>query len=82
MEHAKYATVLQCRTEQKYGKSLKLSMLQTHLLAFFSDRQGFQVGSLSHMMNLKANGYQELPQFPEVAPDPSVRNVEVSIRCS
>lgn len=34
------------------------------------------------MMNLKANGYQELPQFPEVAPDPSVRNVEVSIRCS
>ena len=31
MEHAKYATVLQCRTEQKYGKSLKLSMLQTHL---------------------------------------------------
>lgn len=30
------------------------------------------------MMNLKANGYQELPHFPEVAPDPSVRNVEVS----
>lgn len=43
----------------------------------FKDRQGFQVGSLSHMMNLKANGYQELPQFPEVAPDPSVRNVEI-----
>lgn len=53
----------------------------TFQLAFFSDRQGFQVGSLSHMMNLKANGYQELPQFPDVAPDPSVRNVEVSTRC-
>ncbi|PFX34388.1 AP-3 complex subunit beta-2 [Stylophora pistillata] len=41
------------------------------------NRQGFQVGSLSHMMNLKANGYQELPHFPEIAPDPSVRNVEI-----
>lgn len=46
----------------------------------FSDRQGFQVGSLSHMINLKASGYQELPPYPEVAPDPSVRNVEVSLR--
>lgn len=31
------------------------------------------------MINLKAGGYQELPEFPEVAPDPSVRNVEVSL---
>lgn len=30
------------------------------------------------MINLKASGYQELPEFPEDAPDPSVRNVEVS----
>ena len=37
------------------------------------------MGSLSHMINLKAGGYQELPEFPEVAPDPSVRNVEVSL---
>ena len=43
----------------------------------FSDRQGFQVGSLSHMINVKASGYHELPEFPEVAPDPSVRDVEV-----
>ena len=41
------------------------------------DRQGFQLGSLSHMINSKAHGYQELPDFPEVAPDASVRNVEV-----
>lgn len=47
-------------------------------LVCVSDRQGFQVGSLSHMINLKASGYQELPEFPEDAPDPSVRNVEVS----
>lgn len=52
--------------------------LQFSWLVCVSDRQGFQVGSLSHMINLKASGYQELPEFPEVAPDPSVRNVEVS----
>ena len=35
------------------------------------------VGSLSHLMNAKASGYHELPDFPEDPPDPSVRNVEV-----
>ncbi|KAK3745780.1 hypothetical protein QZH41_015967 [Actinostola sp. cb2023] len=43
----------------------------------FKDRQGFQLGSLSHMINAKAIDYRELPDFPEEAPDPSVRNVEV-----
>ncbi|KXJ22678.1 AP-3 complex subunit beta-2 [Exaiptasia diaphana] len=43
----------------------------------FKDRQGFQLGSLSHMINAKATDYAELPDFPETAPDPSVRNVEV-----
>lgn len=55
---------------------------KTDILTLISERQGFQVGSLSHMINLKANGYQELPQYPEVAPDPSVRNVEVSLNFS
>lgn len=44
---------------------------------FFVDRDHFQLGSLSHLLNAKAGGYQELPDWPEVAPDPSVRNVEV-----
>ncbi|XP_048583521.1 AP-3 complex subunit beta-2 isoform X2 [Nematostella vectensis] len=43
----------------------------------FKDRQGYQLGSLSHMINARAIDYQELPDFPPVAPDPSVRNVEV-----
>lgn len=42
-----------------------------------SDRDHFQLGSLSHLLNAKAGGYQELPDWPEAAPDPSVRNVEV-----
>lgn len=41
------------------------------------DRDHFQLGSLSHLLNAKAGGYQELPDWPETAPDPSVRNVEV-----
>lgn len=32
------------------------------------------------MIDAKANGYQELPSFPEEAPDPSVRNVEVNFK--
>lgn len=42
-----------------------------------ADRDHFQLGSLSHLLNAKAGGYQELPDWPEAAPDPSVRNVEV-----
>lgn len=41
------------------------------------DRDHFQLGTLSHTLNTKATGYLELSNWPEVAPDPSVRNVEV-----
>jgi hypothetical protein len=41
------------------------------------DHGEFMVGSLSHLMNARASGYQELPDFPEVPPDAAVRNVEV-----
>ncbi len=42
----------------------------------FKDRDIFQLGSLSHFLNARATGYQDLPEFPSEAPDPSVRNVE------
>ncbi|XP_055539020.1 AP-3 complex subunit beta-1 [Wyeomyia smithii] len=44
--------------------------------------RGFQLGSLSHYLNLKAHGYQDLPPFPKIAPDNSVRNVELSLEYS
>lgn len=47
------------------------------IFLFGIDRDHFQLGSLSHLLNAKAGGYQELPEWPETAPDPSVRNVEV-----
>ena len=42
----------------------------------FYNRQNYQLGSMSHYLNTKVNGYQDLPDFPEEAPDASVRNVE------
>ncbi|KAM9793923.1 AP-3 complex subunit beta-1 isoform 1-T1 [Syngnathus typhle] len=42
-----------------------------------ADRDRFQLGTLSHSLNSKAAGYQELSDWPAVAPDQSVRNVEV-----
>ncbi|KAK7081768.1 AP-3 complex subunit beta-2 [Halocaridina rubra] len=43
----------------------------------FKDRDQFQLSTLSHFINARASGYQDLPVFPEEAPDPSVRNVEM-----
>jgi len=44
----------------------------------FATRDEFQLGSLSHFINVRASGYQDLPSYPEVPPDPSVRVVEVA----
>ncbi|XP_042861804.1 AP-3 complex subunit beta-1-like isoform X2 [Penaeus japonicus] len=43
----------------------------------FKDRDQFQLSTLSHFINARASGYQDLPAFPDDAPDPSVRNVEM-----
>ncbi|XP_041852829.1 AP-3 complex subunit beta-2 isoform X9 [Melanotaenia boesemani] len=62
----------------KYAKKLFLALKPAPVLESpFKDRDHFQLGSLSHLLNAKAGGYQELPDWPESAPDPSVRNVEV-----
>ncbi|KAI4503874.1 hypothetical protein M0802_001277 [Mischocyttarus mexicanus] len=45
------------------------------LTSRFKDSE-FQLGTLSHYLNMPCAGYRSLPSFPEVAPDPSVRNVE------
>ncbi|XP_034004959.1 AP-3 complex subunit beta-2 isoform X1 [Trematomus bernacchii] len=62
----------------KYAKKLFLAIKPAPVLESpFKDRDHFQLGSLSHLLNAKAGGYQELPDWPEAAPDPCVRNVEV-----
>nr|XP_014087131.2 AP-3 complex subunit beta-2 [Bactrocera oleae] len=42
----------------------------------YCERDHFQLGSLSHYLNMRATGYKDLPVFPTEAPDTSVRNIE------
>uniref|UniRef100_A0A8C4NEH5 AP-3 complex subunit beta n=1 Tax=Eptatretus burgeri TaxID=7764 RepID=A0A8C4NEH5_EPTBU len=65
-------------TLSKYAKKIFLAQKPAPIPeSQFKDRDQFQLGSLSHLLNMKVPGYQELPDWPEQAPDPSVRNVEV-----
>lgn len=62
----------------KYARRILLAPKPAPVLeSSFKDRDRFQLGSLSHSLNIKASGYQELSDWPAVAPDQSVRNVEV-----
>ncbi|KAL1233235.1 AP-3 complex subunit [Trichinella pseudospiralis] len=42
----------------------------------FVDREQFQLGTLSHLLNQRCSGYNPLPPFAETAPDGSVRDVD------
>ncbi|XP_062468386.1 AP-3 complex subunit beta-1 isoform X2 [Pezoporus occidentalis] len=62
----------------KYAKKIFLAQKPAPLLESpFKGRDHFQLGTLSHTLNSQATGYLELSDWPEVAPDPSVRNVEI-----
>ncbi|XP_046839120.1 AP-3 complex subunit beta-1-like [Xenia sp. Carnegie-2017] len=62
----------------KHSKKILLASKPPPVLeSSFKGHGEFIVGSLSHLINARASGYQELPEYPEVPPDPSVRNVEV-----
>lgn len=40
----------------------------------YHGREPYQMGSLSHYLNIRATGYHDLPPFPTEAPDSSVRD--------
>uniref|UniRef100_A0A8C5WBJ0 AP-3 complex subunit beta n=1 Tax=Leptobrachium leishanense TaxID=445787 RepID=A0A8C5WBJ0_9ANUR len=62
----------------KYAKRIFLAQKPAPVLESpFKGRDYFQLGTLSHTLNTRATGYLELSDWPEVVPDPSVRNVEV-----
>ncbi|KAF7643689.1 hypothetical protein LDENG_00235160, partial [Lucifuga dentata] len=65
-------------TLNKYARRILLAPKPAPVLeSAFKDRDRFQLGTLSHSLNTKATGYLELSDWPAVAPDQSVRNVEV-----
>lgn len=66
---------------RKYAKRILLAPKPAPVLeSSFAGRDKYQLGSLSHAINTEVNGYQQLPDFPVVQPDTSVRNVEVPKR--
>lgn len=42
----------------------------------YTGRESYQLGSMSHYLNMRVNGYLPLPDYPTTAPDNTVRNVE------
>ncbi|NWI20915.1 AP3B1 protein, partial [Crypturellus soui] len=61
----------------KYAKKIFLAQKPAPLLESpFKARDHFQLGTLSHTLNSRAAGYLELSDWPEVALDPALRNVE------
>ncbi|XP_051733642.1 AP-3 complex subunit beta-1 isoform X2 [Ctenopharyngodon idella] len=62
----------------KYARRILMASKPAPVLqSAFKDRDRFQLGTLSHTLNSHATGYLELSDWPAVAPDQSVRNVEV-----
>ena len=48
-----------------------------NIIILFIARAKWQLGSMSHYVNSEVKGYQSLPEFPDEAPDATVRDVEV-----
>ncbi|KAM7350501.1 adaptor related protein complex 3 subunit ruby isoform 2-T3 [Cochliomyia hominivorax] len=42
----------------------------------YHTRNLYQLGSLSHYLNMRCTGYNDLPTFPQQPSDPTVRNVD------
>ncbi|EDV21108.1 uncharacterized protein TRIADDRAFT_30877 [Trichoplax adhaerens] len=62
----------------KYAKKIFFTTKPAPVLkSAFIGRDRYILGSLSHILDQEVSGYSDLPSFPEEAPDPTVRNVEV-----
>ena len=70
----KPAPVLSSKTE---GRPVPEKFWPLPLRLPLIDRIRYCIGSLSHAVNHTAPLYEPIADFPEVAPDPSVRDVQV-----
>ncbi|VDL78095.1 unnamed protein product [Nippostrongylus brasiliensis] len=62
-------TVLAQHAEQIFMAKKPAPALQSS----FKEREQFQLGTLSHALNQRCARYQDLPNFPHVSSDPSMR---------
>lgn len=68
----------QCGALSCHAKTLFMAPKPLPVLElFFKDQDHLQMGSLSHLLNAKATGYQELTDWPEETPDLSLYNLEI-----
>jgi AP-3 complex subunit beta len=69
-----------CPVFAKHLKKIMLVMKPAPVLqSAYKDSDQFQLGTLSHTISSRVNGYTDLPEFPLEAPDPTVRNIEVPV---
>lgn len=67
-----------CGALSHHAKVLFLAPKPSPVLeSSFKDQDHFLMDLLSHQLHAMVTGYQELPDCPEEAPDPSVHNLEV-----
>lgn len=59
----------------QYAKKIFFAPKPAPTLASRFKGTPYQLGTLSHYLDMSCTGYRPLPDFPEVAPDPSVRDV-------
>jgi len=64
-------------SESSPASAAALVISSANQLAPSADSSRFRVGTLSHFLGKKATDYEELPDWPEVQPDPSVRKSKV-----
>ncbi|XP_033224866.1 AP-3 complex subunit beta-2 [Belonocnema kinseyi] len=63
------------RKLQQFAKKIFLSPKPAPTLTSRFKESQFQLGTLSHYLDMPCAGYRPLPSFPEAAPDPAVRDV-------
>ncbi|CAF3471966.1 unnamed protein product [Rotaria socialis] len=67
-----------CPALSKHAKKILLAPKPAPILeSIIRDHDQYTLGTLSFVIDQRATGYKDLPEFPLEAPDPSVRNVEV-----
>ena len=69
-----------CPLLAKHLKKIVLAPKPAPVLeSIYKECDQYQLGTLSHAIGARVNGYSDLPEFPGEAPDPTVRNVEVPV---
>lgn len=67
-----------CPMTTKHLKKILLASKPAPVLqSAYKDTDQYQLGTLSHALSMRVNGYSDLPEFPTQIPDPTVRNIEL-----